>query len=58
MLVYPDSTSALPVSLVCGGREIVPWWVNPGLLAFGVMAVAATVTSVTLALKNRPAGVR
>ncbi|MFF0554849.1 hypothetical protein [Streptomyces sp. NPDC004266] len=55
--VTPDSSSALPVSLVCRGEEIVPWWVNPGLLVLAVTAVAATVTSVVLALR-RPAGTR
>ncbi|MFJ6578504.1 hypothetical protein ACIQMY_21355 [Streptomyces sp. NPDC091368] len=49
----PDSSSALPVSLVCAGEEIVPWWVNPGLLVFAVTAVAATVTSVVLAVRRR-----
>ncbi|WP_406057908.1 hypothetical protein OG462_14815 [Streptomyces sp. NBC_01077] len=52
MKVYPDSSGALPVSLVCHGMEIVPWWVNPGLLVFAVTAVAATVTSVFLALRR------
>lgn len=54
----PDSSSALPVSLVCAGEEIVPWWVNPGLLVLAVTAVTATVTSVALALRDRPAGAR
>ncbi|MGW4747068.1 hypothetical protein ACWEPR_19915 [Streptomyces sp. NPDC004290] len=49
----PDSSSALPVSLVCAGEEIVPWWVNPGLLVLAVTAVAATVTSVVLAVRRR-----
>ncbi|MFI1655556.1 hypothetical protein ACH4ZU_11710 [Streptomyces sp. NPDC020472] len=55
--VTPDSSSALPVSLVCRGEEIVPWWVNPGLLVLAVTTVAATVTSVVLALR-RAAGSR
>ncbi|MET9929795.1 MULTISPECIES: hypothetical protein [unclassified Streptomyces] len=46
---HPDHSSALPVSLVCRGTEIVPWWVNPGLLVLGGTAVAATVTSAVLA---------
>ncbi len=54
----PDSSGALPVSLVCAGEEIVPWWVNPGLLVLAATAVTATVTSVVLALRNRPAGAR
>ncbi|WP_314615700.1 hypothetical protein [Streptomyces stackebrandtii] len=57
-MAVPDSSSALPVSLVCAGEEVVPWWVNPGLLVLAVTAVAATVTSVALALENRPAGAR
>ncbi|MFE1547321.1 hypothetical protein [Streptomyces sp. NPDC058718] len=50
---YPDSSSSLPVSLVCHGIEVVPWWVNPGLLVLAVTAVAATVTSVVLAVRHR-----
>ncbi|WP_369143962.1 hypothetical protein [Streptomyces sp. R44] len=49
----PDSSSALPVSLVCAGEEIVPWWVNPGLLVLALTAVTATVTSIVLALRRR-----
>ncbi|MFH8575364.1 hypothetical protein [Streptomyces zaomyceticus] len=49
-MAVPDSSSALPVSLVCAGEEIVPWWVNPGLLVFAVTAVGATVTSPVLAV--------
>ncbi|MEU2243977.1 hypothetical protein ABZ572_31785 [Streptomyces sp. NPDC018338] len=52
MMAVPDSSGALPVSLVCGGVEIVPWWVNPGLLVLAVTAVAATVTSAVLALRR------
>ncbi|MFC9594258.1 hypothetical protein ACFTUC_31325 [Streptomyces sp. NPDC056944] len=48
----PDSSSALPVSLVCAGEEIVPWWVNPGLLVLALTTVSATVTSITLALRR------
>ncbi|WP_329278237.1 hypothetical protein [Streptomyces sp. NBC_00691] len=51
-MAVPDSSSALPVSLVCAGEEIVPWWVNPGLLVLAVTAVAATVTSIVLALRR------
>ena len=54
-MAVPDSSSVLPVSLVCAGEEIVPWWVNAGLLVFGVAAVGATVTSVILALRRRAA---
>ncbi|MEV8586511.1 hypothetical protein AB0424_06145 [Streptomyces sp. NPDC051180] len=54
MKTYPDSSNALPVSLVCRGFEVVPWWVNPGLLVLGATAVAATVTSVVLAWRGRP----
>ncbi|WP_432085281.1 hypothetical protein [Streptomyces sp. bgisy095] len=50
---YPDHSSALPVSLVCRGTEIVPWWVNPGLLVLGGTAVAATVTSAVLTIRRR-----
>ncbi|GEB61103.1 hypothetical protein [Streptomyces gardneri] len=53
-MVVPDSSSALPVSLVCHGEEVVPPWVNPGLLVLAVTAVGATVTSIVLALR-RPA---
>ncbi|MFD0150874.1 hypothetical protein ACWGQ4_30275 [Streptomyces sp. NPDC055721] len=49
---YPDSSSALPVSLVCHGIEVVPWWVNPGLLVLAATAVTATVTSAVLALRR------
>ncbi|WP_158710518.1 hypothetical protein [Streptomyces flavochromogenes] len=51
-MAVPDSSSALPVSLVCAGEEIVPWWVNPGLLVLAVTAVAGTVTSIALALRR------
>ncbi|MFC8588668.1 hypothetical protein ACFUGD_29535 [Streptomyces sp. NPDC057217] len=54
--VHPDFSSALPVSLVCQGTEIVPWWVNPGLLVLGGTAVAATVTSAVLAFGRGRAG--
>ncbi|MFF6882118.1 hypothetical protein ACFY9F_02935 [Streptomyces sp. NPDC012421] len=49
----PDSSSALPVSLVCAGEEIVPWWVNPGLLLFAVAAVGATVAAIVLRIRRR-----
>ncbi|MGW4705468.1 hypothetical protein [Streptomyces sp. NPDC004285] len=52
-LHVPDSSGALPVSLVCAGEEIVPWWVNPGLLLFALTAVSATVTSMVLAVRRR-----
>ncbi|MGW8764015.1 hypothetical protein ACWGN5_16080 [Streptomyces sp. NPDC055815] len=52
-MAVPDSSSALPVSLVCAGEEIVPWWVNPGLLVLALTAVTATVTSIVLALRRR-----
>ncbi|MFD8641858.1 hypothetical protein ACFV14_16335 [Streptomyces zaomyceticus] len=52
-MAVPDSSSALPVSLVCAGEEIVPWWVNPGLLVLAVTAVGATVTSAVLAFRGR-----
>ncbi|WP_179199913.1 hypothetical protein, partial [Streptomyces sp. NRRL B-24572] len=52
-MVYPDSSSALPVSLVCRGEEVVPWWVNPGLLVLAVTAVAATVAAVVLRFRRR-----
>ncbi|MFJ3902263.1 hypothetical protein [Streptomyces sp. NPDC090025] len=51
----PDSSDALPVSLVCAGEEIVPWWVNPALLVFAVTVVGATVASVVLAVRARRA---
>lgn len=54
--VHPDRSSVLPVSLVCRGTEIVPWWVNPGLLVLAVAAVGATVASVVLAVGRRRAG--
>ncbi|MFC8012623.1 hypothetical protein [Streptomyces cinereoruber] len=54
--VYPDHSSALPVSLVCRGTEIVPWWVNPGLFVLAVTAVGATVAGVVLAVRRRRAG--
>ncbi|MFG2840239.1 hypothetical protein ACGFYE_35190 [Streptomyces zaomyceticus] len=52
-MAVPDSSSALPVSLVCHGIEVVPWWVNPGLLVLAVTAVGATVTSAVLAFRGR-----
>ncbi|MFC8763626.1 hypothetical protein ACFUAG_23355 [Streptomyces sp. NPDC057193] len=52
----PDSSGALPVSLVCAGEEIVPGWLNPGLLVLAVTAVGATVTSVVLALRRALGG--
>ncbi|WP_426363623.1 hypothetical protein [Streptomyces sp. E-08] len=48
----PDSSSALPVSLVCAGEEIVPWWVNPGLLVLALTTASATATSIALALRR------
>lgn len=51
--VMPDSSSALPVSLVCRGEEVVPWWVNPGLLVLAVTAVGATVAAVVLRFRRR-----
>ncbi|MEK9519997.1 hypothetical protein MIU24_11380 [Streptomyces venezuelae] len=59
-MAVPDSSSALPVSLVCAGEEIVPWWVNPGLLVLAVTAVVATLASVVLAVRGarRAAAVR
>ncbi|MYS10725.1 hypothetical protein GTW71_30780 [Streptomyces sp. SID6041] len=59
-MAVPDSSSALPVSLVCAGEEIVPWWVNPGLLVLAVTAVAATLASIVLAVRGarRAAAVR
>ncbi|TXS04640.1 hypothetical protein EAO70_37080 [Streptomyces sp. adm13(2018)] len=51
-MAVPDSSSALPVSLVCAGEEIVPWWVNPGLLVLAVTAVVATLASVVLAVRG------
>ncbi|MCZ0979460.1 hypothetical protein O1L60_11265 [Streptomyces diastatochromogenes] len=51
--VVPDSSGALPVSLVCRGEEVVPWWVNPGLLVLAVTAVAATVAAVVLRFRRR-----
>ncbi|MFF8810263.1 hypothetical protein [Streptomyces omiyaensis] len=55
-MAVPDSSSALPVSLVCAGEEIVPAWVNPGLLVLAVAAVGLTVASVLLAVRNRRRG--
>ncbi|MFF2780041.1 hypothetical protein ACFVU3_34695 [Streptomyces sp. NPDC058052] len=52
-MAVPDSSSALPVSLVCAGEEIVPWWVNPGLLLLALAAVGLTVASPVLAVRNR-----
>ncbi|MFE3069934.1 hypothetical protein [Streptomyces sp. NPDC059247] len=49
---YPDSSGTLPVSLVCRGVEIVPWWVNPGLLALAVTGTTATAVSVTSAVRG------
>ncbi|MEU7030603.1 hypothetical protein AB0A60_28435 [Streptomyces sp. NPDC046275] len=51
--VTPDSSGALPVSLVCNGEEIVPGWLNPALLVLGGTGLAATVTSVVLATRAR-----
>ncbi|KAA6217383.1 hypothetical protein [Streptomyces filamentosus] len=53
LMRVPDSSSALPVSLVCAGEEIVPWWVNPGLLLLAATTVTATVTSIALRLRSR-----
>ncbi|MFC8507408.1 hypothetical protein ACFU3J_05150 [Streptomyces sp. NPDC057411] len=41
------------MSLVCGGEEVVPGWLNPTLLALAVTVVAATLASVVLALRAR-----
>ncbi|MFI8822790.1 hypothetical protein [Streptomyces sp. NPDC053431] len=53
--VSPDSSGALPVSLVCNGEEIVPGWVNPSLLLLGVTGIAATGTAVVHAVRARRA---
>ncbi|GGR15284.1 hypothetical protein GCM10010282_04450 [Streptomyces roseolus] len=55
-MAVPDSSSALPVSLVCAGEEIVPVWLNPGLGVLAVTAVGATVASVALAVTARRRG--
>ncbi|MFF9341794.1 hypothetical protein ACF1CG_18895 [Streptomyces sp. NPDC014773] len=57
-MAVPDSSSALPVSLVCAGEEIVPVWVNPGLLVLAVTAVGATAASVVSAVTARRRGAR
>ncbi|MFF6774675.1 hypothetical protein ACFY8W_14070 [Streptomyces sp. NPDC012637] len=54
--VTPDSSGALPVSLVCNGEEIVPAWVNPSLLVLGATGIAATGTAVVHAVRARWAG--
>ncbi|MFF5972347.1 hypothetical protein ACFY7C_12595 [Streptomyces sp. NPDC012769] len=58
--VYPDSSDALPVSLVCDGMEAVPSWINPTLLGLAVTTVVATAVAVVLArrawLARRAAG--
>ncbi|MFI8965043.1 hypothetical protein ACIGO8_23355 [Streptomyces sp. NPDC053493] len=48
--VTPDSSSGLPVSLVCEGMEVVPGWINPTLVVLAVTAVGATVTAVVLTI--------
>ncbi len=52
-MAVPDSSSALPVSLVCAGEEIVPPWVNPGLAVLAVTAVGATVAAIVLRIRRR-----
>ncbi|MEU8763164.1 hypothetical protein [Streptomyces sp. NPDC048659] len=51
--VSPDSSSVLPVSLVCAGREVVPGWLNPTLLLLAVTVVAATAVAVGLRVRAR-----
>ncbi|MFI0824557.1 hypothetical protein ACH4Q7_08900 [Streptomyces roseolus] len=55
-MAVPDSSSALPVSLVCAGEEIVPVWLNPGLAVLAATAVGVTVASVVLAVSARRRG--
>ncbi|MFD6347621.1 hypothetical protein ACFWGM_04175 [Streptomyces roseolus] len=55
-MAVPDSSSALPVSLVCAGEEIVPVWLNPGLAVLAATAVGATVASVVSAVSARRRG--
>ncbi|MEV6198741.1 hypothetical protein AB0M64_02060 [Streptomyces sp. NPDC051771] len=52
-MAVPDSSGALPVSLVCAGEEIVPPWVNPGLAVLAVTAVGATVAAIVLRIRRR-----
>ncbi|MFE5796921.1 hypothetical protein ACFQ8C_30690 [Streptomyces sp. NPDC056503] len=52
-MATPDSSGALPVSLVCAGEEIVPWWLNPGLGVLAVTAVGATVAAIVLRVRRR-----
>ncbi|MEV5971047.1 hypothetical protein [Streptomyces sp. NPDC051921] len=51
----PDSSGALPVSLVCDGVEVVPAWLNPTLLVLAVTAVVATAAAVVLGVRARGA---
>ncbi|MFH9738081.1 hypothetical protein ACH4MA_10330 [Streptomyces roseolus] len=55
-MAAPDSSSALPVSLVCAGEEIVPVWLNPGLAVLAATAVGTTVASVVSAVTARRRG--
>ncbi|MFE6227652.1 MULTISPECIES: hypothetical protein [unclassified Streptomyces] len=57
-LITPDSRSELPVSLVCGGEEIVPVWLNPALLLLAVTAVGSAVAAVVWGLTARRRGAR
>ncbi|GAA2760681.1 hypothetical protein [Actinopolymorpha rutila] len=40
---YPDSSDVLPLSTVCRGQEIVPFWFNPLMAALAVASVALLV---------------
>lgn len=40
---FPDSSSLLPLSMVCRGQEIVPVWFNPLMATLAVASVALLV---------------
>ncbi|MGW7295068.1 hypothetical protein ACWGIB_22085 [Streptomyces xiamenensis] len=45
----PDARSDFPLSLVCGGAEVVPVWINPALFVLPVIGLAAMAAAVRYA---------
>ncbi|WP_432746980.1 hypothetical protein H7827_21425 [Streptomyces sp. JH002] len=49
----PDERSDFPLSMVCGGAEVVPAWINPALFVLPVIGLAAMAAAVRYA-STRP----
>ena len=55
---FPESSELVPLSTVCAGQEIVPFWFNPLMAALAVASAALwVVVSFAYARRRRAAGV-